>query len=158
VKPGMRWLFISIALLIVVGVFIAQRKDVRVMVDEDPKTIFNRIIENLSQDTEMVKRIDCRNEIPEIKSNDMSYETCFAYKWFAPAWQTYVKKTLEKDLGEIKLADNDYGVPAISYHLKNNSKYYILFVYRTIDRSYFLKQFDDLKGYKGQINVIVGEK
>jgi hypothetical protein len=127
------------------------------MEKENPKAIFERVVANLSEDIEMLKQIKCHDEIT-LHYEKGHFETCFAYKWFAPAFQTYVEKVLQSDLSDLKSAQNDYGTPSIVYNLSKNSDFYLHFIYRSVEISNFLKEFDDLKGYKGQIRVIVAEK
>jgi hypothetical protein len=128
-----------------------------IMEKEDPKVIFDRIVANLAKDTEMLKEIRCHYE-DEIKFKYKFFETCFAYKWFAPAFQRYAEKVLKDDLSDLVSSHNDYGTPSVTYNLSKNLDYDLHFIYRNVETSDFLKEFDDLKGYKGQIVVIVGEK
>jgi hypothetical protein len=127
------------------------------MEKEDPKTIFNRIVASLAKDVDMLKEIKCHNE-DEINFKYKFFETCFAYKWFAPAFQTYAEEVLENDLSDLVSSHNDYGVPSMTYNLSKNPDYDLHFIYRSVETDFFLNKFDDLKGYKGQIRVIVGEK
>ncbi len=126
------------------------------MEKEDPKVIFDRIVADLAKDTEMLKQIKCHDE-DTFQYKKKHFETCFAYKWFAPAFQTYAEKVLESDISELESSNNDYGTPFIVYKLSKNSDFYLQFIYRSVEISDFLRDFADLKGYKGQIYVTVGE-
>jgi hypothetical protein len=154
-----RFVWIAASLISLVLIFVLIRGNSARganMEKEDPKVIFERIVTSLAKDAEMLKEIKCHEE-DTFDYGKNHFQTCFAYKWFAPAFQTYAEKVLEGDIANLESSNNDYGTPSVVYILSKNPGFYLQFIYRSVERSYFLGKFDDLKGYKGQIMVIVGE-